>query len=145
MISVRINVLLSYFSNDLYTSLGWPSRATAADNDSVRGEAIHGFWFALIVFGILATIYVSRVMLDIYLTQRFIISWRTWLTDRLTRDWLEIAPTTGRFTDAKTDNPDQRIQYDVDLFTTGIGGSPTLPPSAPHRRCCSAPSNPSRR
>ena len=32
-----------------------------------------GFWQAIIIFAILATIYISRVMLDIYFTQRFII------------------------------------------------------------------------
>lgn len=128
MISVRINVLLSYFSNDLYTSLQVAFEATSAHEEEVHREAVHGFWFALIVFGILATIYVSRVMLDIYLTQRFIISWRTWLTNRLTGDWLgDRAYYRGRFTDAMTDNPDQRIQYDIDIFTTGVGASPNTP------------------
>ena len=31
----------------------------------------------------------ARYMLDLYLTQRFIIRWRVWLTDRLTADWLD--------------------------------------------------------
>jgi putative ATP-binding cassette transporter len=94
----------------------------------MRADAIRGFWNALIIFGILATIYISQVMLDIYLTQRFIIRWRTWLTDRLTGDWLgDRAYYRGRFTDSQTDNPDQRIQADVDIFTTGTGGSPNSP------------------
>ena len=80
------------------------------------------------VFAVLATIYISRVMLDIYLTQRFIIRWRTWLTDRLTGDWLTgRAYYRARFTDTDTDNPDQRIQQDVDVFTTGVGASPNTP------------------
>ena len=67
-------------------------------------------------------------MLDIYLTQRFIIRWRTWLTYRLTADWLgDRAYYRGRFTNAHTDNPDQRIQQDVDIFTTGVGSSPNSP------------------
>ncbi|MGI9161964.1 MAG: ABC transporter ATP-binding protein/permease [Mycobacterium sp.] len=128
MISVRINVLLSYFSNDLYTSLQVAFEATSARDDAVRDGAIHGFWVALGIFGILATIYVTQVMIDIYITQRFIIRWRTWLTDRLTGDWLEDrAYYRARFTDSDTDNPDQRIQYDVDIFTTGVGGSPNSP------------------
>ena len=128
MISVRISVLLSYFSNDLYTSLQVAFEATSANEEVMRADAIRGFWNALIIFGILATIYISQVMLDIYLTQRFIIRWRTWLTDRLTGDWLgDRAYYRGRFTDSKTDNPDQRIQADVDIFTTGTGGSPNSP------------------
>ncbi len=128
MISVRINVLLSYFSNDLYTSLQVAFQAASADKPDIRDEAIHGFWVALGIFAILATIYISQAMLDIYLTQRFIIRWRTWLTDRLTGDWLsDHAYYRGRFTDSNTDNPDQRIQQDVDVFTTGVGGSPNSP------------------
>ena len=128
MISVRINVLLSYFSNDLYTSLQVAFQAATADKPDIRDNAIHGFWVALGIFGILATIYISQAMLDIYLTQRFIIRWRTWLTDRLTGDWLsDHAYYRNRFTDANTDNPDQRIQQDIDVFTTGVGGSPNSP------------------
>lgn len=128
MISVRINVLLSFFSNDLYTSLQVAFEATSANEEAIRSQAIHGFWVALGIFGILATIYISQVMLDIYLTQRFIIRWRTWLTDRLTGDWLgDHSYYRCRFTDNNTDNPDQRIQQDVDVFTTGVGGSPNSP------------------
>ena len=128
MISVRINVLLSFFSNDLYTSLQVAFEADGADQVEMRDDAIHGFWVALGIFGILATIYISQVMLDIYLTQRFIIRWRTWLTDRLTGDWLsDHAYYRVRFTDSNTDNPDQRIQQDVDVFTTGVGSSANSP------------------
>lgn len=128
MISVRISVLLSYFSNDLYTSLQVAFEATSAKEEAIRADAIHGFWVSLGIFGILATIYVSQVMLDIYLTQRFIIRWRTWLTYRLTGEWLsDRAYYRGRFTEANTDNPDQRIQQDVDVFTTGVSGSPNSP------------------
>ena len=128
MVSVRINVLISYFSNDLYTSLQVAFEATSANEEVMRAGAIRGFWFSLVIFGILATIYISQVMLDIYLTQRFIIRWRSWLTERLTGDWLgDRAYYRGRFTDSNTDNPDQRIQYDVDIFTTGTGGTPNSP------------------
>ena len=64
MISVRISVLLSFFSNDLYTSLQVAFEATSANEEVMRADAIRGFWNALIIFGILATIYISQVMLD---------------------------------------------------------------------------------
>ena len=128
IIMVRIDVLLSYFSNDLYTALQVAFEATSANEPEIRSDAIRGFWTALGIFGILATIYISMVMLDIYLTQRFIIRWRTWLTVRLTGAWLDDrAYYRGRFTDTVTDNPDQRIQQDVDIFTTGVGGTPNTP------------------
>ncbi len=128
IISVRLDVLLSYYGNDLFTSLQVAFQGRGADNDEMRESGIHGFWMALVVFAILATIYISRVMLDIYLTQRFIIRWRMWLTDRLTCDWLDDrAYYRTRFTDSDIDNPDQRIQYDVDIFTAGVGSSPNTP------------------
>ncbi len=67
-------------------------------------------------------------MLDIYLMQRFIIRWRVWLTDRLTCDWLDDhAYYRTRFTDSDIDNPDQRIQQDIDIFTAGVGSSTNQP------------------
>ncbi|WP_275564555.1 ABC transporter ATP-binding protein/permease [Mycolicibacterium crocinum] len=128
IISVRLDVLLSYYSNDLYTSLQVAFQGAGGGNEEVRQSGIHGFWAALILFGILATIYISRVMLDIYLMQRFIIRWRVWLTDRLTCDWLDDhAYYRTRFTDSDIDNPDQRIQQDIDIFTAGVGSSTNQP------------------
>ena len=67
-------------------------------------------------------------MLDIYLMQRFIIRWRVWLTHRLTGDWLDgDAYYRGRFIDDPIDNPDQRIQQDIDIFTTVTGPETNTP------------------
>ena len=60
--------------------------------------------------------------------QRFIIRWRVWLTHRLTGDWLDgDAYYRGRFVDEPIDNPDQRIQQDIDIFTTGTGPETNTP------------------
>ena len=67
-------------------------------------------------------------MLDLYLMQRFIIRWRVWLTHRLTGDWLRgTAYYRARFIDDTIDNPDQRIQQDIDIFTAGVGWEPNQP------------------
>ena len=122
LITVRLNVLLSYPSNDLYSSLQVAFEGAGAGNEAVRDSGVHGFWTAIITFGLIAALYVSREMLDIYLTQRFIIRWRVWLTDRLTADWLDDESFyRGRFLDAPIDNPDQRIQLDIDSFTASTG------------------------
>ncbi|MGY5190427.1 UNVERIFIED_CONTAM: ABC transporter ATP-binding protein/permease, partial [Bacillus amyloliquefaciens DSM 7 = ATCC 23350] len=56
------------------------------------------------------------------------LAWRVWLTDGLTSDWLDDkAYSRGRFIDDTIDNPDQRIQYDIDIFTAGVGGLPNTP------------------
>lgn len=128
MISVRLNVLFTYQGNDMFEALQMAFTARGAGDAEERAAAIAGFWQSLIVFGVLAAIYISVAMLDIYLTQRFIIRWRTWLTDRLTGDWLsDRAYYRARFCDINTDNPDQRIQLDVDIFTTGVGPTPNQP------------------
>ena len=125
---VRLDVLLSYYGNDLYSALQIAFQGAGSGNEVVKQSGIQGFWYSLVVFAILAIIHVARSMLDIYLMQRFIISWRIWLTDHLTGDWLDHrAYYRGRFIEDTIDNPDQRIQMDVDVFTTGYGQTPNIP------------------
>ncbi len=80
MISVRLDVLLSYYSNDLYSSLQVAFEGAGAGNEAVRNSGIHGFWIAILTFALIASVYIGRHILDIYLMQRFIIRWRVWLT-----------------------------------------------------------------
>jgi putative ATP-binding cassette transporter len=128
LLSVRLTVLLSYQGNDLYTSVQIAVQGTAAGDDTVKQSGIHGFWMSLVIFSVLATLYVIRFMADIYLTQRFIIAWRMWLTGHLTDDWLDgRAYYRDLFIDNTIDNPDQRIQQDIDIFTTNAGGTPNIP------------------
>ena len=128
ILSVRITVLLSYYSNDLYSALQMAFQGAGSGDRASMNSGVHGFWVAIGIFAILATLHVSRVMLDLYLTQRFIIRWRVWLTDHLTGDWLKgFAYYRSRFIDHTIDNPDQRIQLDIDIFTTGAGADPNHP------------------
>jgi len=128
LITVRLNVLLSYQANDLYSSLQVAFEGRGAGNDAVRDSGVHGFWTAIVVFMLIAAIYVGRQLIDIYLTQRFIIGWRVWLTDRLAGDWLrEESFYRGRFLDDPVDNPDQRIQLDIDAFTASTGTGENTP------------------
>ncbi|MBV9352160.1 MAG: ABC transporter ATP-binding protein/permease, partial [Mycobacterium sp.] len=126
--AVRLNVLLSFQSKDLFNGLQAAFTGLGAHDEKIRQSGIHGFWVSLGIFCILAAIYIARVMADIYLTQRFIIAWRVWLTDHLTADWLDgSAYYRTRFIDHTIDNPDQRIQQDIDIFTAGAGGTPNVP------------------
>lgn len=128
MIAVRLDVLLSYYSNDLYSSLQVAFEGAGAGNTAVRDSGVNGFWLAILTFALIATVYISRQIIDIYLMQRFIIRWRVWLTDRLTGDWLgEEAYYRGRFIEKPIDNPDQRIQMDIDVFTTCTGAETNTP------------------
>ncbi|MGY4652590.1 ABC transporter ATP-binding protein/permease [Mycobacterium sp. URHB0021] len=128
ILEVRITVLLSYYNNDLYSALQAAFQGAGAHNAAQGNSGIHGFWVAIGIFCILAVIHIGRILFDTYLTQRFIIRWRIWLTDRMTGDWLAgRAYYRGRFTEPTVDNPDQRIQQDIDMFTTGVGTGPNVP------------------
>jgi vitamin B12/bleomycin/antimicrobial peptide transport system ATP-binding/permease protein len=120
---VRINVLLSYYANDLFSAL-----QVTFQPDSARSTGIQGFWATILVFAVLAVCYVARTLADLYLTQRFIMRWRIWLSRRFIDDWLDdYAYFRSQFSRRPIDNPDQRIQQDIDIFTAGTGGEPNNP------------------
>ena len=128
MAGVRINVLISYYGNDLMTSFQVISGGLVSGDDATKQSGFDGFWLSMTVFAVLATIFVLRVMIDLFLTQRFMLAWRSWLTDRLTGDWLDgRAYYRNRFIDDTIDNPDQRVQADVDIFTANVGPLPNTP------------------
>jgi putative ATP-binding cassette transporter len=128
IIGVRINVLLSYQGNDMLTSFQVVASGIGGGSSTIKDSGKDGFWLSMIVFAVIASIYVAQVMLDLFLMQRFMLRWRAWLTDRLTGDWLDgKAYYRARFIDDTIDNPDQRIQYDIDIFTAGVGPTPNTP------------------
>ena len=103
VISVRIDVILSFNSNDLFTALQELDQAT--------------FWTAILRFSIIATINLVLVLFNFYIGQAQIIHWRLWLNQRMVGDWLNgSAYHRGRFVAEPIDNPDQRIQQDVTSF-----------------------------
>ena len=82
IIGVRIDVLLSYYGNDMMTSFQVIAAGLGNGNEAVKNSGKAGFWLSMLVFAVLATIYVAQVMLDLFLMQRFMLRWRAWLTDR---------------------------------------------------------------
>ncbi|MCV7192872.1 ABC transporter ATP-binding protein/permease [Mycolicibacterium brumae] len=129
MAGVKLDVLLSYQGNDMYSAIQVAVQGLAADNQEVADSGISAFWVSLAkLFSILATLHVLRVMGDLFIAQRFMLTWRAWLTENLTADWLDgRAYYRGRFIDDSIDNPDQRIQADIDVFTTGVGPRTNTP------------------
>ncbi|SNT64279.1 putative ATP-binding cassette transporter [Streptosporangium subroseum] len=103
VLAVRLEVLISYATNGLYTAL--------------QGLDAKMFWFCVTVFMILAVIAVSSAQLAYLITQRLFIHWRTWLNDHMIADWLDgHAYHRGQFVSSPVDNPDQRIEEDVTQF-----------------------------
>ncbi len=106
LFAVRLNVLFSFWYNGFYSAL------QALDQTA--------FWYLLGVFAVLATIHVLRSLFAFYVTQAFNIRWRVWLTERLTADWMHgDVYYRGQFLAEPVDNPDQRIELDVNAFVTG--------------------------
>ena len=103
LFSVRLNVLFSFWYNGFYSAM------QALDPNA--------FWFMLLVFATLAVVHVGRTLLTYYLQQSFMIRWRVWLTKSLMERWLaRQAYYRSQFVAQGADNPDQRIQQDVESF-----------------------------
>jgi putative ATP-binding cassette transporter len=128
IIAVRITILISYYTNDVFTSLQVALQGIATGRTEVTDSGIHGFWVTIGIFLILAAVHVVLNLVDMYLMQRFIMRWRIWLSGRLIDDWLgDFAYYRRQFFRRPNDNPDQRIQQDIDIFTTGVGGQTNNP------------------
>jgi putative ATP-binding cassette transporter len=128
MTGVRLSVLFTYQGSDMSTSFQVIAAGLGSGDDAVRQSGGSGFWLSMVVFGVLAFINIALVMLDLYLAQRFMLRWRAWLTDQLTTNWLDgKAFYRARFIDDTIDNPDQRIQADIDIFTAGVNSQPNRP------------------
>jgi putative ATP-binding cassette transporter len=87
--------------------------------DALQNRNAEVFWKQLGVFGILATCFIIVAVYRFYLTQLLELRWRAWMTRDYLQRWLshhtfyqlELQSHNG------TDNPDQRIQEDVQQFT----------------------------
>ena len=133
IIGVRLNVLFSYQGNDMYTALQTVSQASLRQRggQTVRRSTASGCrWRSSACWRPCTS---SRVMLDIYLTQRFISPGASGSPTGSPATGWTARPTTGPFIDDTIDNPDQRIQQDIDIFTAGRARSPE-PPGQRHRQ-----------
>ena len=87
--------------------------------DTVEQYDLPGFKHELMVFAILATIHVLISVYNAFLKSRLAIRWRAWLTQHVLSDWLSRDTYYKmQLTDSSTDNPDQRIAEDLNLFVS---------------------------
>lgn len=106
---VRLDVVLSNWSNGLYTSL-------QQLNESL-------FWSFVRIFCILASLHVLRSLFSFYVNQSFSIHWRAWLNEQLLQRLLsQQAFYRLQYLPQHSDNPDQRIQQDVSSFVSSSLG-----------------------
>jgi len=105
LITVWLNVRFNYWNNNFYNAL--------QEYDWAE------FWRQFAIFGGLALAFMLVSVYAAYLQRILHIRWRRWLTDRFLRDWLgNQAYYRLQLNQARTDNPDQRIQEDLDRFAT---------------------------
>ncbi|TNH03953.1 ABC transporter ATP-binding protein/permease [Testudinibacter sp. TR-2022] len=105
LMAVRLSVLFSNWYNTMYTAL--------------QEMNVNTFWSSIVLFTVLASIHIVLSLTNFYLSQRFIIQWRVKLNQRFIDRW------TANRTYYKTqysynqlDNPDQRIQQDIQSFVS---------------------------
>ncbi|AOF53787.1 ABC transporter ATP-binding protein [Rodentibacter caecimuris] len=103
LVSVRVSLVYSEWNNSMYTSL-------QEFNEPV-------FWQQMVLFCIIATSAVSTYLVSYYVEQRFVIDWITWLNDELAGKWMaNRAYYKTQYLSANLDNPDQRIQQDIQSY-----------------------------
>ena len=87
--------------------------------DTIQNYDIDGFKHQLIIFVILASIHVVVSVYNAYLKSCLAINWRTWLTGKTMTRWLESDNYYKlQLADKNTDNPDQRIAEDLNMFVS---------------------------
>ena len=95
--------------------------------DALQNKDAAVFWAQLARFTYLAFAFIIIAVYRFYLTQLLEVRWRAWMTAHYLQRWLsdhafykmELARFSGSDTTHGTaDNPDQRIQEDINLFTT---------------------------
>ncbi|MFG1796170.1 ABC transporter ATP-binding protein/permease [Nocardia sp. NPDC049149] len=114
VLMVRVQVLLSYQGNDMFTALQKAAEVMGRADQVALDAAQRAFVHSLAMFGLLAVVDIARTQLDFFLGQHFEIDWRRWLTEHVSTAWIDDrAYYRTRFIDDPIDNPDQRIQQDV--------------------------------
>jgi vitamin B12/bleomycin/antimicrobial peptide transport system ATP-binding/permease protein len=92
--------------------------------DALQAKNQSVFWAQLLRFTYLAFGYIVIAVYKFYLTQLLDVRWRAWMTTHYLERWLagqtfyrmELARFSGGA--GSPDNPDQRIQEDLSLFTS---------------------------
>ena len=100
---VWINVRLNSWYNDFYNSLQNYDEAA--------------FFYQLALFALLAGSYILLLVYGVYLQSMLQIRWRRWMTNVYLKEWLgDKIYYRLQLTGDSTDNPDQRIAEDLNLF-----------------------------
>jgi len=85
--------------------------------NALQERDFSAFSYQLLRFSVLAAIYIFAGVYRIYLRQMLQIRWRNWLTQRYVARWLQNdAYYHLQLSGGGTNNPDQRVQEDINGF-----------------------------
>jgi putative ATP-binding cassette transporter len=100
---VYMEVQFNYWNRDFYNTFEKRDQAE--------------FFYQLGKFGVLAFVWIILAVYRVWFLQMLQIEWRTWLTDHFLREWMQDqAYYRMQLLDRGTDNPDQRISEDLNIF-----------------------------
>lgn len=101
---VALDVVLNYWNNDFYNAL--------------QNKNEPAFWTQIIKFFVIAIPYIIVFVYSTYLQQMLQIRWRKWMTNRTLNHWLANQNYYRlQLKAGQADNPEQRIEQDIALFT----------------------------
>lgn len=94
--------------------------------DALQDKNYPVFIEQLARYTVLALVYIVISVYKFYLTQQLIVRWRAWMTRHYLKRWLdhqvyyhlELTRYANLAPDQSPDNPDQRMQEDINLFAT---------------------------
>ncbi len=100
---VYMEVQFNYWNRDFYNTFEKRDQAE--------------FFRQLGKFGVLAFVWIILAVYRLWFLQMLQIEWRTWLTDHFLEEWMQDqAHYRMQLLDRGTDNPDQRISEDLNIF-----------------------------
>jgi len=103
LFSVRLGLVHSTWYNNMYTALQEFNRPV--------------FWEQMILFCFIAGFSVLSALVSYYVSQRFSINWIEWLNTELLEKWMDKrAYYKSQYMGNNLDNPDQRIQQDIQSY-----------------------------
>lgn len=108
-------ILLNMFGSvKLYL---WANELSGAVTDSLLSMKWENIW-PVLVSSVVAGLCIGAITVTSFALQEFVdLRWRTWLTERLQREWLEAHAFYDIEREGMLSNADQRIAEDVRLFT----------------------------
>lgn len=120
---VRIQVELNDWNNDFFNALSKTfdsaMKSDAQSSSALTESAKNSLWHLVMIFPVILVSYVFISVNKSWLIKLITIRWREWLTEYYVSRWL----SDKRFyfsqldgSEFTTDNPDQRIAEDVNMF-----------------------------